>query len=455
MTTNKYTYESRYKKTPLPTNTPLSNPYYFLKQQKPSPSSTNKKPSHTNGSLHDDDPLYIRKDFPILTRKVNGKKLIWLDNSATTQKPQAVINALNHYYTTTNSNVHRGAHALAKESTDAYEKARSNIRAFIGARSSNEIIFTRGATEAINLVAMTYGYEHINKGDEILLSTMEHHSNIVPWQKIADEKGATLKPIPIDQNGDIILEEYEKMFNEKTKMVGITHVSNILGTVNPVATMVQIAHKHGVCVLIDGAQSAPHLPVDVCGMDADFFVFSGHKLYGPTGIGVLYGKKHLLDEMVPWQRGGGMIKDVTFERSIFHDPPGKFEAGTGNIADAIGLSAAIDYIRKIGPTRIEQHEKELTTLAMKLLSTIKGIHLIGTSQTKTSVIAFAHKSISPDTFAKALNNEGIAIRSGHHCAQPTLRHFGYESCARASIGMYNTPSEIRYFAECVKNIVNK
>nr|WP_242985419.1 cysteine desulfurase [Vallitalea okinawensis] len=397
------------------------------------------------------DSYSLRKDFPILRKRVNGRPLVWLDNSATTQKPRAVIDSLDTYYSETNSNVHRGAHTLARQATDAYEDARKKVQMFIGASSPEEIIFVRGATEAINLVSQTYGNANIKEDDEILLTMMEHHSNIVPWQKLRQSNGAIIKPIPINDHGEVILEEYEKLFTPRTKMVAITHVSNVLGTVNPVRTMIEIAHKHGAIVLVDGAQSVPHLGVNVNQIDADFYVFSGHKIYGPTGIGVLYGKRILLEAMPPWQRGGGMIKDVSFDKTTYNGLPNKFEAGTGNIADAVALGTAIDYIQNIGIDRIEEHERTLTKYAMHALSEIPGIRLIGTSPSKTSVIAFVIDGISSDSVARYLNGEGIAVRSGHHCAQPALRRFGLDSAVRASLGMYNTKEEI----DCLVNAVRK
>lgn len=393
----------------------------------------------------------IRKDFPILQRRINGRPLVWLDNSATTQKPIHVINALNRYYSEYNSNIHRGAHTLAKLATNAYETAREKVRDFIGAASTEEIIFVRGTTEAINLVAESFGGMNIHTGDEIVLTVMEHHSNIVPWQKLQQSKGAVIKVIPINDRGEVILEEYGKLLSSHTRIVAITHVSNVLGTVNPVRAMVDMAHKHGACVLIDGAQSVPHMGVDVRGLDADFFAFSGHKVYGPTGIGVLYGKKALLEEMPPWQRGGGMIRNVNFNDTTYNSLPYKFEAGTGNIADAIGLGAAIDYIKNIGMDIIERHEKELTFYAMEKLYRIPGLHIIGNAPDKISVISFVIDGVSPENAAYYLNQDGIAVRAGHHCAQPVLNRYGLTSSIRASLGLYNTMEEV----DCLVNSVLK
>lgn len=392
----------------------------------------------------------IRKDFPILQQKVNGQPLIWFDNAATTQKPKAVLDALNQFYSESNSNVHRGAHTLAAKATNAYEAARGKVQHFLGASSAAEVIFLRGTTEAINLVAQTYGRMVAGKGDEILLTTMEHHSNIVPWQMLREATGAIIRVIPITERGEIDLGEYEKLLSRRTRMVAITHVSNVLGTINPVRMMIEMAHHYGACVLVDGAQSTPHLPVDLRELDADFFAFSGHKIYGPTGIGVLYGKKELLEAMPPWQGGGSMIKKVTFEETTYNAPPHKFEAGTGNIADAVGLGAAIDYLQKIGLAQIERYEKEITGYAMGELAKIRGLRLIGTSQFKTGVISFLVDGISAEDLSRALDRRGIATRVGHHCAQPLMQYYGIEGTIRASLGIYNTKEEIDVLVETVK-----
>ncbi|WP_081926793.1 cysteine desulfurase [Pseudobacteroides cellulosolvens] len=412
--------------------------YYFVKQQCENTFKQNKfSEGDQNIKIRN-----IRKDFPILERKINGYNLVWLDNAATTQKPLCVTESLNRYYKEYNSNVHRGAHTLAKEATEEYESARKKVQKFIGSSSPEEIIFLRGATEAINLVANTYGNMIINGQDEILVSQMEHHSNIVPWQMLCHKKGSRIVPIPINDKGEIILEEYEKLFSPRTKMVAITQVSNVLGTINPIREIVAIAHSHGVCVLVDGAQAAPHLSTDVRELDADFYTLSGHKMYGPTGIGVLYGKKALLDSMPPWQGGGGMIKDVDFDKTVYMDLPYKFEAGTGNIADAVALGTAVDYIEEIGMNNIECHEQELTKYAMEALSAIKGSYTIGNAYNKTSVLSFILDGVSPQKMAELLDSEGIAVRAGHHCAQPVLKHFGLSSTLRASIGLYNTYEDI-------------
>ncbi|MBC7961117.1 MAG: cysteine desulfurase [Vallitaleaceae bacterium] len=397
------------------------------------------------------DVYSVRKDFPILEQKIGGKPLIWLDNAATTQKPNQMIDALSAYYRTYNSNIHRGAHTLARLATNGYENAREIVREFIGAASSEEIIFVRGATEGINLVAESFGDMIIKDGDEILLSTMEHHSNIVPWQRFI-EKGAHIKAIPINDQGEIILDAYKKLLNHKTKIVAITQVSNILGTINPLEEMIRLAHLHGAYVLVDGAQGIAHQRVNVQSLDTDFYVFSGHKIYGPTGIGVVYGKKVLLEKMPVWQRGGGMIEHVDWDASTYNQLPYKFEAGTGNIADAIGLGDSIKYVQKIGLQNIEAYEKELTRYTMNGLNQIPGVILLGTANHKTSVISFLLNGMTPEDVAKRLDEVGIAVRAGHHCAQPTLKRFGLKSCVRASLGMYNTNEEVDCLISSIRKI---
>ena len=384
----------------------------------------------------------IRADFPILSEKINGNPLVWLDNGATTQRPQAVIDRLSYYYQHENSNVHRGAHALAARSTDAYEAARDTVRDFIGAGSSEEIIFVRGTTEAINLVANAYVKPTLQPGDEIIVSILEHHANIVPWQLIAQKTGAVIKVIPCDETGQLILSEYEKLFTKNTKFVAVTHVSNVLGTVTPVEELVAIAHRHGVRILIDGAQSVAHIPVNVRALDADFFVFSGHKIFAPTGIGVVYGKRELLEAAEPYHGGGNMIADVTFERTIYNGVPNKFEAGTGSIADAVGLGAALNYLSEIGMPCIYRWEHELLQYAMKEMKQIKGLTLIGTALNKASVLSFKLDGYSDEEVGKRLDSYGIAVRTGHHCAQPVLRHFGYEGSVRPTLALYNSPDDI-------------
>jgi len=394
----------------------------------------------------------IRRDFPILQERVNGRPLVWFDNAATTQKPQSVIDRLAWFYAHENSNIHRAAHELAARATDAYEAARNKVTRFIGADSPDEIIFVRGATEAINLVAKTWGAQNIGEGDEIIVSLLEHHANIVPWQQLAAEKGAKIRVIPVDDSGQILLDEYQKLFNGKTRLVSVTQVSNALGTVTPIEKIIEIAHRAGVRVLVDGAQSVSHLRVNVQALDADFFVFSGHKIFGPTGIGVVYGKKELLESMPPWQGGGNMIADVTFERTLFQPPPNKFEAGTGNIADAVGLGAALDYVDRVGLENIARYEHDLLVYATRGLSSIPGVRLIGTAAEKASVASFVLNGYHPEEVGKALNEEGIAVRSGHHCAQPILRRFGVEATVRPSLAFYNTCEEIDLLVSVVQRL---
>ena len=388
------------------------------------------------------DVASIRRDFPILNEKINGYPLIWLDNAATTQKPQAVIDRLSWFYEHENSNIHRAAHELAARATDAYEDARNKVAHFLKAPSSKEIIFVRGATEAINLVAQSWGRRFIGKDDEIVISWIEHHANIVPWQMLAQEKGARLRVIPVDNDGQILLDEYEKLLNARTKLVSFTQVSNALGTITPVNAMVQMAHRYGAKVLVDGAQAVSHMPIDVQEQDCDFFVFSGHKVFAPTGIGVLYGKQDVLADMPPWQGGGNMIADVTFEKTIYQAPPFRFEAGTGNIADAVGLGAAIAYVEQIGMENISRWEHELLIYATKELNKIPGLHIIGTAKEKAGVLSFVLDGYRTEEVGGALNKEGIAVRSGHHCAQPALRRFGQETSVRPSLALYNNYEDI-------------
>ena len=384
----------------------------------------------------------VKKDFPILNQKVNGKPLIWFDNAATTQKPKLVIDRVSHFYEFENSNVHRAAHELAARSTDAYESAREKVQKFINARSINEIIFVRGTTEGINLVANSWGDQNLQSGDEIILSHLEHHANIVPWQLLSKKKGLVIRVIPVDDDGQLLLDEYAKLLNTKTKLVSFTHVSNALGTITPAKTIIEMAHAQGAKVLLDGAQSVSHMRVDMQYLDPDFFVFSGHKVFGPTGIGVVYGKEHILNETQPWQGGGNMIKDVTFEHTQYHDAPGRFEAGTGNIADAVGLGAAIDYVNKIGIDAIGQYEHGLLAYATRLIKQVPGLTIIGTAKEKASVLSFTLKGYTNDEVGQHLNKQGIAVRTGHHCAQPILRRFGHESTVRPSLAFYNSCAEI-------------
>lgn len=394
----------------------------------------------------------IRQDFPILQEKVNGNPLIWFDNGATTQRPKQVIDRISYYYEHENSNVHRGAHTLAARSTDAYENARQTVADFIGAPSKDQIVFVRGTTEGINLVAQSYVKPLLNPGDEIIVSLLEHHANIVPWQLVAQETGAVIKVIPVDESGQLILSEYEKLFTKRTKFVSVTHVSNVLGTITPVAELIAIAHRHGVRILIDGAQSVAHIPVNVSALDADWFVFSGHKIYAPTGIGAVYGKKEVLEEAKPYHGGGNMIKDVTFERTIYNPAPNKFEAGTGSIADAVGLGAALTYLNQIGMPEVSRYEHELVTYGMKELGKVKGLHLIGTAKDKSSALSFVLDGVSDDAVGQKLDQYGIAVRVGHHCAQPILRHYGLESVVRPTLALYNSFEEIDTLVKVLRTL---
>ena len=388
------------------------------------------------------DPLLVRKDFPILSERVNGRQLVWFDNAATTQKPQAVIDRISYFYEHENSNIHRAAHELAARATDAYEGAREKVRAFLNVKSVNEIVFVRGTTEAINLVSQSWGRQNLKEGDEIILSNLEHHANIVPWQLLAKEKGLRIRVIPVDDDGQLLLDEYQKLFNKRTKLVSFTHVSNALGTITPAKRIIEIAHAAGVKVLLDGAQSISHMKVDLQDLNPDWFVFSGHKIFGPTGIGALYGKEDLLNATQPWQGGGNMIQDVTFEHTKFHDAPSRFEAGTGNIADAVGLGAALDYVNSIGIELIDQYEHQLLLYATRQIKEVPGIRLIGTAKDKASVLSFVIPGIKTEDIGAALNKEGIAVRSGHHCAQPILRRMGVETTVRPSLAFYNTCQEV-------------
>ncbi len=388
------------------------------------------------------DPNAVRRDFPILRERVHGRPLIWFDNAATTQKPESVIDRITYYYEHENSNIHRGAHTLAARATDAYEAARDKVRRFLHAPSAKQIVFVRGATEGINLVAQSWGRRNVGAGDEIVITWLEHHANIVPWQQLASEKGARLRVAPVNDRGEVILEEYEKLLGPKTRLVSFAHVSNALGTILPAREMVAMAHRYGARVLVDGAQSVPHMPVDVQELDCDFCVFSGHKLFGPTGIGVLYGKADALDAMPPWQGGGNMIADVTFEKTTYQPPPGRFEAGTGNIADAVGLGAAIDYLSALGLENVSRYEHELRVYAEERLAYVPGFRMIGTAPEKAGVISFVLDGVRTEDVGGILDQEGIAVRSGHHCAQPILRRFGLESTVRASLAPYNTRDDV-------------
>ncbi len=393
-------------------------------------------------STHPFDAHIIRRDFSILQERVNGRPLIWLDNAATTQKPNAVIDRVSYFYRHENSNIHRAAHTLAARATDAYEGAREKVRRFLNASSVREIVFVRGATEGINLVAKSWGHRNVQKDDEIVITWLEHHANIVPWQQLCSEKGARLRVAPVNDHGEVILEEYEKLLGPQTRIVALSQVSNALGTVTPAREMVEMAHRHGARVLVDGAQSIAHMGVDVQLLDCDFFVFSGHKIFGPTGIGVVFGKVDLLDHTPPWQGGGSMIADVTFEKTIYNAAPARFEAGTGNIADAVGLGAALDYLAQIGMENITRYEHALLTYATAGLLTVPGLQLIGTAREKASVLSFVLDGFRTEEVGQALNQEGIAVRAGHHCAQPILRRFGLESTVRPSLALYNTREDV-------------
>src|SRR5580700_2027171 len=398
------------------------------------------------------DVQAIRRDFPIFEERVHGKPLIWLDNAATTQKPQSVIDRLSHFYTHENSNIHRAAHELAARATDAYEEARDTVAEFIGAPTADDIVFVRGTTEAINLVAHAWGGKHLQPGDEIVITHLEHHANIVPWQLISQKTGAILKWAPIDDAGNLLLSEFEELLGPRTKLVAASQVSNALGTVVPVDKIVELGHRYGARVLIDGAQSIQHMPVNVSELGADFFVFSGHKIYGPTGIGALYGTEEALTETPPWQGGGHMIADVTTERSLYQGPPTKFEAGTGNIADAVGLAEALRYVQRLGIERIAAYEHSLLEYATPRLADIPGVRLVGTADEKASVLSFVLAGHEPLEVGKALNAEGIAVRAGHHCAQPILRRYGLEATVRPSFAFYNTFEAIDVFINAVRRI---
>ena len=419
---------------------------YFLDDIRQPATPASGRVNEPAASAHSAHPPFdvnaVRRDFPILQERVNGRQVVWFDNAATTQKPQSVIDRLAYFYLHENSNIHRAAHALAGRATDAYEAARSKAQRFIGASQPEEIVFVRGTTEAINLIAKSWGVQNVREDDEIIVSHLEHHANIVPWQQLASLTGAKLRVIPVDDSGQVLLEEYSKLLNDRTKIVSVTQVSNALGTVVPVKEIVELAHRAGAVALIDGAQSVSHMRVDVQALGADFFVFSGHKVFGPTGIGIVYGKRALLDAMPPWQGGGNMISDVTFERTSFQPAPHRFEAGTGNIADAVGLGAALDYVTRIGIENIARYEHELLDYATQQMKPIPGVRLIGTASDKASVLSFVLKGYTPEEVGRALSEEGIAVRAGHHCAQPILRRFGLEATVRPSLAFYNTPDEV-------------
>lgn len=394
------------------------------------------------GRFSDSDLAKIRADFPILAERIHGKQLVYLDNAATTQKPRAVIDAITHYYEHVNANIHRGVHALSERATEAHDAARETVRRFLNAADTSEIIFVRGATEAINLVAQTFGRASIGAGDEVLITAMEHHSNIVPWQIVCEEKGAHLRVAPIDDRGELLLDEFARLIGPRTKLVAVTQVSNALGTVTPLGQMIDLAHRQGVPVLVDGAQAAPHFAVDVQALDCDFYAFSGHKVYGPTGIGVLYGKRAFLDTMPPYQGGGDMISSVTFEKTIYNELPYKFEAGTPDICGAIALGVALQYVGKLGLKNIAAHERDLLAYATEKVGALPGVQLIGTAQERAGVLSFVMDNVHPHDLGTILDREGVAIRTGHHCAQPVMDRYQISATARASFGVYNTREEI-------------
>lgn len=395
----------------------------------------------------------IRADFPILAREVNGKPLVYFDNGATSQKPQQVIDVIDKYYTFQNSNIHRGIHTLSQEATDSYEKARITVQNFINAKHEHEVIFTSGTTGSINLVASSFAKKHLNKGDEIIISTMEHHSNIVPWQMVCEDYGAILKVVPINDKGEFLFEEFEKLLSDKTKLVTVTHVSNTLGTINPVKEIIKKAKAIGAFTLIDGAQAVPHKKVDVQELDCDFYVFSGHKMLGPTGVGILYGKEAILNSLPPYQGGGDMIKTVTFEKTTYNELPHKFEAGTPNIVGGIALAAAIDYMNNIGIHNIEAYEHELLTYATEKIKQIEGLRIIGEAKQKASVLSFVVDGTHPSDIGMIIDKLGIAIRTGHHCTEPLMNRLNLPGTARASFAFYNTPEEIDVFIEALKRAI--
>lgn len=427
----------------------------YVTPAKPHPQGGQPVPQAGAGRQPPFDVQAIRRDFPILQERVNGKQLVWLDNAATTHKPRQVIERISYFYEHENSNIHRAAHVLAARATDAYEHAREVCRRFINAPDVHEVIFVRGTTEAINLIAKAWGGQNVQEGDEIIVSHLEHHANIVPWQQLAQAKGAKLRVIPVDDQGQVRLDEYTKLINKRTKIVSVAQVSNVLGTVVPVKEIIAIAKRHGITTVVDGAQSIAHTPVDVQDLGADFFVFSGHKIFAPTGIGVLWGRREVLEAMPPWQGGGNMIADVTFEKTIFQPLPNTFEAGTGNIADAVGLGAALEYVERIGIHHISQYEHALVDYGMAQLGAIKGLRLIGTVPGKASALSFVLDGYSTEEVGQILNQEGIAVRTGHHCAQPILRRFGVETAVRPSVAFYNTFEEIDQLVAIIAGLARR
>jgi len=394
-----------------------------------------------------------RHHFPLLHQQINGKRLVYLDNAATSQKPQIVIDAMMRYYLEENSNIHRGIHYLSERATQAYERVRARVKRFINAANTTEIVFVRGTTEAVNLVANSFGRTNVGPGDEVLISAMEHHSNIVPWQMLCKERSARLTVIPMNEKGELILEEYVKLLTPKTKIVAVTHVSNALGTINPIKEIVAMAHSFGVPVLVDGAQAVPHMHVDVRDLDCDFYAFSSHKMFGPTGVGILYGKEQLLEAMPPYQGGGDMIKSVTFEKTIYNDLPYKFEAGTPNIGGGIGLGTAIDYISNLDMNAIQAHEHELLAYATERVAQLPGVRIVGTATCKAAVLSFVINGIHPHDIGTILDDEGIAVRTGHHCAQPVMQHFGIPATARASFAFYNTKEEADALVKGIRKVI--
>ncbi len=399
------------------------------------------------------DPYRFRKDFPILDQEVNGKPLVYLDNAATTQKPRAVIDAISNYYLLNNANVHRGVHTLSQRATDDYEAARESVKRFINAPDVDEVIYVRGTTEGLNLVASSYGRKYFKAGDEVVITGMEHHSNIVPWQILGKEIGIRLRVVPFSDSGELLLDEYENMLNDRTRMVSVVHQSNALGTVNPIPAMAELAHRKGIPVMVDAAQSVPHMPVDVQALGADFLTFSGHKLYGPTGIGALWGRSDLLNDMPPYQSGGEMIRSVTFEETIYNTLPHKFEAGTPDIAGAIGLGAAIEYLEAIGMDRIASYERALLRYGTDMLSEIEGVRLIGTAEDKGGVLSFYMEAAHPHDIGTILDAEGIAVRTGHHCAQPVMARYGIPATVRASLAFYNTTEDIDALVKAIDRVI--
>ena len=423
--------------------------FYFIGERPPVPGVSSTVPLDAHPAFHVEA---VRRDFPVLSERVKGRPLVWLDNAATTQKPQVVIDRLAYFYAHENSNVHRAAHTMAARATDAYESARTTVAGFLGAPSADNVVFTRGTTEAINLVAQSWGRKHVGPDDEIVVSHLEHHANIVPWQQLCAETGAKLKVIPVDDDGRLLLDAYGSLLNPRTRLVSVAHVSNVLGTIVPVKEVIEAAHRAGARVLIDGAQAVAHMAVNVQALDADFYTFSGHKIFGPTGIGALFAKRELLEEMPPWQGGGNMISDVTFERTVYQGPPARFEAGTGNIADAVGLGCALGYLSRLGLSIVERYEHDLLEYAMAEIRSVPGLHLIGTAPEKASVLTFVLDGYRPEDVATELDGQGIAVRAGHHCAQPILRRYGLEAAVRPSLAMYNTHGEVDLLVAALRRL---